>query len=269
MSDELRELAVRLATKAAESAYRRRLEGVEVADLKSSPTDVVTAADRATEAYLREELARLRPADAFFGEEEGRAASPTGQGSGLTWVVDPIDGTVNYLYQLPAWAVSVAVVEGPVGDGGRTLAGCVAAPASDEVYAAAAGLGSTRNNRQLRLAPKHDLSTALVGTGFSYRAERRTEQAQVLARLIGQVRDVRRIGAASLDLCAVAAGRLDGYYESGLHPWDHAAGSLVVREAGGTVGGGPHGEHEDATFLLAANAGLYPPLSAAVGAAGA
>ncbi|OYO25020.1 inositol monophosphatase [Enemella dayhoffiae] len=268
MSDELRDLAVRLATTAAESAYRSRLEGVEVADLKSSPTDVVTAADRATEAYLRAELARLRPADGFFGEEEGRSDSGD-RGSGLTWVVDPIDGTVNYLYQLPAWAVSVAVVEGPVGAGGHTLAGCVAAPAAHEVYAAAADQGATRNGQRLHLEPKHDLATALIGTGFSYSAERRTEQAELVARLIGQVRDIRRIGAASLDLCAVAAGRLDGYYESGLHPWDHAAGSLVVREAGGTVGGGPHGEHEDATFLLAANAGLYPPLSAAVGAAGA
>ena len=263
MSIELLELATRLATRAADQAHRWREEGVEVADLKSSPTDVVTAADRATEAYLREELARLRPADAFFGEEAGSS----GGGSGLTWVVDPIDGTVNYLYRLPAWAVSVAVVEGEVGSG-RTLAGCVAAPALSEVYAAAAGEGATRNGQRLELTAKTELATALIGTGFGYDAARRTRQAELVARLIGRVRDIRRIGAASLDLCAVAAGRLDGYYEAGLHAWDHAAGALVVREAGGLVGGGPAADRESERLLVAANAGLYRPLGEALTAAG-
>ena len=263
MSNELLELATRLATEAADQAYRWREEGVQVADLKSSPTDVVTAADRATEAYLRAELARLRPADAFFGEEAGAS----GGGSGLTWVVDPIDGTVNYLYRLPAWAVSVAVVEGEVGSG-RTLAGCVAAPALAEVYAAAAGEGATRNGQRLQLTEKTELATALIGTGFGYDAVRRTRQAELVARLIGRIRDIRRIGAASLDLCAVAAGQLDGYYEAGLHPWDHAAGALVIREAGGRVGGGPVTDRESEGLLVAANPGLYGPLNEALTAAG-
>lgn len=249
---ELRDFAVRLASRAAENAARMRHEGVEVAALKSSQTDVVTAADRATEAWIREELAHERPEDGFFGEE----SDPTVGTSGLTWVIDPIDGTVNYLYELDNWAVSVAVVVGPPDPAQwQTVAGAVASPAMGDVYAAANGLGATHNGRELALAPATELAQALIGTGFAYAAAKRTAQAESVTRLIGQVRDIRRFGAASLDLCAVATGRLDGYYESGLHPWDHAAGALVAREAGAFVGG-LAGARESREFLYACNPGL-------------
>lgn len=259
------DLAVRLAHKAAENAARMRREGVEVAALKSSQTDVVTAADRATEEWLRTELAEARPEDGFFGEE----SAPEPGSSGLTWVVDPIDGTVNYLYGLDQWAVSVAVVAGPA-DPARwqTVAGAVVSPGSGEVYAAAAGLGATRNGQQLRQPPGPELGQALVGTGFAYNARKRTAQAEAMTRLIPQVRDIRRFGAASLDLCAVAAGLLDGYYESGLHPWDHAAGALVARESGAFVGG-LAGARESRDFLYACNPGLATVLERALVEVGA
>lgn len=253
VSTELIDLAVRVAMVAAERAATWRTDGVLVTGLKSTPTDVVTRADQLTEAYLREEISRARPGDGFLGEEDDSVASQTG----LTWVIDPIDGTVNYLYGIPAWAVSVAVVEGdPDPARWRTLAACVVNPAAGEVYAATADGGARLNGQPLRLEPKTELAEALVATGFGYAAEKRLAQAEVMARLIGRVRDVRRIGAASLDLCAVAAGRLDGYYESGLHAWDHAGGALVAREAGAVVGALSAGSREGQGLIVAANPGL-------------
>lgn len=257
MSDELLGLAVRVATAAADRAQTLRTQGVTVSALKSSPTDVVTLADRETEAYLRAEILRARPHDGLLGEEDGSITSR----SGLTWVLDPIDGTVNYLYGIPAWAVSVAVVEGdPDPAHWRTLACCVVNPLAGEVYAAAASGGATLNGQTLRLAPKTDLAEALVATGFGYAEAKRLSQAEVLARLIGRIRDIRRIGAASLDLCGVAAGRLDAFYESGLNPWDHAGGALIAREAGAVVGGLAEGTPEGAEMTVAANPGLADQL---------
>lgn len=266
MLETLLTLATRVTVEAAGRAARARREGVEVAGLKSTPTDVVTRADEQTEAYLIEEILSARPGDGILGEEGGGIAST----SGLTWVIDPIDGTVNYLYDIPAWAVSVAVVEGdPRPATWRTLAGCVVNPVTREVYAAAAGSGATLNDRPLALAPKSDLGSALVATGFAYAADRRLEQAAIAARVIGRVRDLRRMGASSLDFCGVAAGRLDGYWETGLHPWDHAAGALIAREAGAVVSGLAEGSREGMEFALAANPGLAEALRSVLLSSGA
>lgn len=263
---ELRELAIHIATEAAEMAARMRHEGVAVAATKSSSTDVVTEADRATEQHIRELISEARPDDAILGEE-GDSVSGT---TGLTWVVDPIDGTVNYLYGIGSWAVSVAVVEGePEPTSWRTLAGSVVAPRLSEVYSAGAGEGATLNGRPLRLEPHSGLSDSLVATGFGYESARRTAQGRVVAQLLGSVRDIRRMGSAALDLCAVAAGRVDAYYELGTKPWDHAAGALVAREAGAWVGGLKDDERESERMLVAANPGISKQLRAALRDAGA
>ncbi|MCU1445040.1 inositol monophosphatase family protein [Cryobacterium sp.] len=252
-STELLALARKTAITAGELARRRRAEGVEIAASKSSPEDVVTLADRETEALIRSLLADARPNDGFHGEE-----STAGTGtSGLTWVVDPIDGTVNYLYGIPFYAVSIAVVEGDADPASWTaLAGAVHNPAIDELFSAQAGQGADLNGRPLQVKTGVPLSLALFGTGFSYDSVRRSRQAQVLHGLIAQVRDVRRVGAASLDLCSVAAGRLDLYYERGLNPWDHAAGGLVAAEAGARVGGFGD-DREGISLLIAAAPDLY------------
>ncbi|TFC29447.1 inositol monophosphatase [Cryobacterium sp. TMT2-18-3] len=242
-------LAQDTALAAGQLAARRRTVGVQVAASKSSPEDVVTLADRETESLIRALLADARPDDGFFGEE----SAATRGTSGLTWVVDPIDGTVNYLYGFPAWAVSIAVVEGdPDPATWTTLAGAVYNPTGDELFTAAAGDGAWLGARRLQVPTDVPLSLALLGTGFSYRAAERERQADVVRGLIGEVRDIRRIGSAALDLCSVAAGRLNLYYERGLSPWDHAAGALVAREAGARVGG--FGADREGMGLLIAGA---------------
>lgn len=241
---ELGDLARRAAVSAGDLVRERRPERVGVEATKSSPTDVVTAMDRASEALIREAIAAERPDDAVLGEEYGASGpSPTG----LTWVVDPIDGTVNYLYGLPAYAVSVAVVAGdPTTDGAwTTVAGCVHNPVTGQVWTATLGGGAWAGERRLALGEGPPLSAALVATGFGYDAGRRAGQARVLADVLPAVRDIRRLGACAIDLCLVAEGVVDAYYERGVHAWDMAAGRLVVTEAGGVVtglGGMPAGE---------------------------
>ncbi|MFP5336327.1 MAG: inositol monophosphatase family protein [Actinomycetes bacterium] len=261
----LRDLAETAARAAGELVVTQRPADLGVAATKTSPTDVVTAMDTAAEALLAETLLAARPDDGLLGEE---GALRPGS-SGLTWVVDPIDGTVNYLYGIPAYAVSVAVVQGPPEPGAWTaLAGCVHNPASGETWTAAAGLGAYLDGRRVAVTDGVALDRALVGTGFGYLPERRREQATVLAGLLPRVRDVRRAGAASLDLCAVASGRLDAYYERGLKPWDLAAGALVVAEAGGVVtglAGRPAGED----MVVAAAPQLAADLAAELVALGA
>ncbi|MBO9567260.1 MULTISPECIES: inositol monophosphatase family protein [Cellulomonas] len=231
---ELVAVAEEVARAAGRLVHDGRPETVGVAATKSSAVDVVTAMDLASEDLVRRTLARLRPDDAVLGEEGGSTAGT----SGVTWVVDPIDGTVNYLYGLPAYAVSVAAVAGDPDPATWTvLAGCVHAPATGETWTAARGHGARLDGRPLALTTAPPLDRCLVGTGFGYVADRRRDQARVLAALLPQVRDVRRIGAAAIDLCQVATGRLDLYYERGLQPWDLAAASLVVQEAGGVVQG--------------------------------
>ena len=253
---DLLTIARRVGLEAGALAARRRAEGVEVAATKSSIVDVVTLADREVEAYVRAAIADVRPDDGFLGEE----STGTTGGSGLTWIVDPIDGTVNYLYGIPQYAVSIAVVEGGADPAEwNTLAGCVVNPANGEVFTAAQGGGAYLGAQQLQVNAGVSLEQTLLSTGFSYSAETRSRQGQVLAGILGQVRDIRRAGSASLDLCWVAAGRLDAYAERGLNPWDHAAGALVVREAGGHVGGFD-GDAESIRFLLAADATLADEL---------
>ncbi|MBE1546519.1 myo-inositol-1(or 4)-monophosphatase [Mycobacterium sp. OAS707] len=234
----LREIAEQLATEAAEFVLRRRVEvfgsprpgGGATVRAKSTPTDPVTVVDTETERLLRDRLAELRPGEAILGEEEG---GPTGR-DGLTWVLDPIDGTVNFVYGIENYAVSVAVQRG-----GVSLAGAVANVPAGLLYSAALGHGAhVRRDgvaTSLRSSAAVELSMSLVGTGFSYSREERARQAEILTGLLPAVRDVRRIGSAALDLCMVAAGALDAYYEDGVHVWDWAAGALIAAEAGATL----------------------------------
>jgi myo-inositol-1(or 4)-monophosphatase len=227
---ELLELAEWLARGAGELTVRLRAAGGSLGvDAKSSPTDVVTEVDRASERWLADELARLRPDDALLGEEGADRAGA----SGVRWVVDPIDGTVNFLYGLRPYAVSVAAEQD-----GQVVAGAVYDPTSGETFAARLGGGAYLDGTRIGgswLAP--GLDTAVVATGFGYDAALRAGQGEVLAALLPRVGNVRRLGSAALDLCYVAAGRLDGYYEHGLKDWDRAAGLLVATEAGAVVGG--------------------------------
>ncbi|RKN19725.1 inositol monophosphatase [Micromonospora musae] len=252
-SGELLEIAVELTRDAAATAYRMRVEGVSVAATKSTATDVVTAADRAVETQVLDALRRLRPADAVLGEEYGAGGTEVAPG-GVRWILDPIDGTVNYLYGLPHYAVSLAAeVDGEV------VAGVVRNVTTGEEWTATAGGGAWRDGERLRCSTETDLGQALVGTGFGYDPKRRAHQARVVAELIPHVRDIRRLGAAALDLCLAAEGRLDAYYEKGLAAWDQAAGGLVATEAGLRVaglGGRPAGPD----LVIAAPPALFTPL---------
>ncbi|MEJ8278013.1 inositol monophosphatase family protein [Pseudonocardia spirodelae] len=264
----LRAVAEQVAAEAAEHLRglpAPRDAGAGGVSTKSSPTDVVTASDASVERFVRDRLAALRPGEPVYGEEGA------GDAAAARWVVDPIDGTVNYLYGLPWYAISVAAVAD-----GVTLAGAVAEPAAGRLWSAARGLGATLDGRPLRAAATTELAQSLLGTGFAYRAERRARQARMVAELLPQVRDVRRAGAAALDLCAVGAGWLDGYLEHGCNWWDWAAGALVATEAGAVVhiagspgvdGLGDAGLGADVT--LAAAPGVAADLAAAARRCGA
>lgn len=234
--ESLATLAGSIARRVGTRIRRLREQGVEIAETKSSLADVVTEADREAERLIAEALRAARPGDGLLGEEGASVDSRTG----ITWVVDPIDGTVNYLYGLPSYAVSIAATiedssSGAMHDGRRAVAGAVYVPALDELFDAYSGGGARLNGRSIRIADPVDLPLALIATGFGYTVERRTEQAEIVRRLIPRVRDIRRMGAAAVDLCNLAAGRLDAYYERGLQPWDYAAGALVAREAGASI----------------------------------
>lgn len=247
--EDLLRLAIEVAREAGAFVVEARRSGVEVADRKSSPVDVVTQVDRDSEALIRARLAEARPLDGFFGEEGGRGASE----SGLTWVVDPIDGTVNFLYGIPHYAISIAVVEGePDPQSWEAVAGVVLNPVSGELFTARRGGGARMNDRPIAIADAVPLSEALIGTGFAYSAQTRAEQGAAIAQLLPLVRDLRRMGTASLDLCAVAAGRANAYFERTLSPWDHAAGALIAREAGAVVKG-LGDRRPDREFVLAAH----------------
>jgi myo-inositol-1(or 4)-monophosphatase len=202
---------------------------------KTTPTDPVTVVDTDSERLLRDRLAQLRPGEPILGEEGGGPAdAKSAPADTVTWVVDPIDGTVNFIYGIPAYAVSVAAqVEGV------SVAGAVADVVAGAVYSAAQGLGAhvtdEHGTHPLHCTAVDDLSMALLGTGFGYSKRRRIVQAELVARMLPVVRDVRRIGSAALDMCMVAAGRLDAYYEHGLQAWDCAAGALIAAEAGARV----------------------------------
>jgi myo-inositol-1(or 4)-monophosphatase len=223
---ELAERAARVGGEVLMEYYGRPPEGLGA---KSSATDLVSDADREAERAIRELLSAERPSDGLVAEEGSRSEAE----SGRRWIVDPLDGTVNFLYELPAWAVSVALE-----DGDGLAAGVVHVPVLGETYCAVRGGGAwiAESSRPLAVSGCDRLERAMVATGFSYEPERRAQQAAVVARLLPRARDIRRAGAAALDLAWTAAGRLDAFYESGLNPWDWAAGHLLVEEAGGVTG---------------------------------
>ncbi len=244
LADPLVNLALRAAWAAGELLRRGRAGGLHV-ETKTTPTDVVTQMDVAAEHLIVTTLLGERPDDGILGEEGGQRAGS----SGVRWVVDPLDGTVNYLYDLPGWAVSIAAEVG-----GVVQAGVVDVPTRSETFVARRGEGAWLLERSavpgearslaqlparriLRGEAPSELSQALVATGFGYAVPRRTAQARALAQVLPAVRDIRRLGAAAVDLCHAAAGRVDCYYERGLQPWDHAAAMLIAHEAGLVVGG--------------------------------
>jgi myo-inositol-1(or 4)-monophosphatase len=248
MPSELLDLARAIAIEAGELAAQRRREGVEVAATKSTIVDIVTEADREVERLIRDRILEARPDDAILGEEGGSSDGT----SGLTWVVDPIDGTVNYLYGIPHYAVSIAIVEGDPDPLTWTgLHGCVLNPAIGELFTGSRGEGAFLNGDGIHVADPVPLELALINTGFAYAAATRGKQGDVVTRLLPMVRDIRRFGTASLDLCMVANGRTNAYFERTLSPWDHAAGSIIAREAGAVVKGfGEAAPSRD--FILAA-----------------
>lgn len=255
LPQELLALAQEAAYKAGALLRDGRPADLAVAATKSSPIDVVTEMDIAAEKLITDLISEQRPDDGFLGEE---GASVEGT-SGVRWVIDPLDGTVNYLYGLPTWSVSIAAELH-----GETVAGVVAVPMRGETFHAVLGggawaTGAWEGERRLACRPAAPLEQALVSTGFNYVTEVRAHQADVAQKLIPLLRDIRRGGSAAVDLCDVAAGRLDGYYERGLNPWDLAAGDLIAREAGALTGGRP-GERPARDLAVAGTPGVFEPL---------
>ena len=261
--DELAALAASLARQAADlllegmASVPALLEEARVGT-KSSATDMVSEVDRASERLLVEGILAARPDDGILGEE---GTDRPGR-SGVRWVIDPLDGTTNFLYGLPGFAVSIGVEVG-----GRSVVGAVLDPVHDELFEAALGRGATRDGAPIRCTALTELPMALIGTGFGYEADVRAEQAAVLATVLPAVRDIRRFGAAAVDLCSVACGRIDGYYERGLQPWDLAAGGLIATEAGAVLGGAGGGA-AGAALTLAAGPGIADGLRSLLQAGG-
>ncbi|HTW08693.1 MAG TPA: inositol monophosphatase family protein [Acidimicrobiales bacterium] len=244
---ELSDVALRTASAAARLLEEYSHAVTHDVSTKSSPTDLVSEADRASEARIFADLRSARPNDSVLGEE-GAAHDGT---SGISWVADPLDGTTNFVFGIPAFAVSLAALWD-----GRPVVGVVVDPSRKETWTATRGRGTTLNGSPCHVASgRSQLSTALVATGFGYRVERRAEQAALLPRLLPAVRDIRRFGSAALDLCWVACGRYDAYYESHLNEWDWAAGRVICEEAGGVV------ERLPGELLLASTQELSAPLA--------
>lgn len=253
-TEALLDLAVRAARGAGELLLARFGGPASGVAAKSSRTDLVSDADREAEALIVGALRAERPDDALVAEEGAAARG----GSGLRWVVDPLDGTINYLWGVPHWSVSVALADGE----GLRL-GVVHDPCRGETFRAARGWGARLGDARLRLYGSPALDEALIGTGFNYRAEERARQAARALHVLPRVRDIRRFGSAALDLAWVACGRLDGFYETGVAPWDWAAGAVLVREAGGVVQELP-ARGDSPSGVLAARPGLAGPLRALV-----
>lgn len=250
--DDVLHLARSLAVEAGELIQSMRASIDLAGDTKSSTVDVVTAADRAAEELIADRLARQRPNDAILGEEgTGRGGS-----SDVRWIIDPIDGTTNYVYGIPSYCVSIAVEIA-----GVPAVGVVYEPVAGDCYAARAGGAATKNGVPISVNQDPSLETALIATGFGYLADRRRGQAEVLLGLLPTVRDIRRFGSAALDLCHVAEGQVDAYYERGLNLWDLAAG-VVIAEAAGAVVGDLRGNRPSDVFTLAANPHLFESLRA-------
>lgn len=254
LGSQLRQLACDLATRAGALILDGRRSGVGNVDTKSTATDMVTMYDRASEDLIVSALREHRGADGIIGEE-GTAVSGT---SGIDWLIDPIDGTTNFFYGLPGYAVSIGAR-----DGEGPLAGAVFVPATNELFSAARGEGASLNNTPITCSTTTSLSQALLATGFSYQPELRRGHMRRLQYMIGEVRDIRRFGAAAVDLCNVAAGRVDAYFEEHLAPWDLAAGELIAREAG-CLSGDLSGASVRPGQVLVANPALFEPLRALI-----
>jgi myo-inositol-1(or 4)-monophosphatase len=253
--------ALALATQAAREAgalllelHRSPATGIRS---KSSATDLVSEADERAERAIVTTIRKRRPDDALVAEEGSSARGS----SGVSWYVDPLDGTINYLYGIPHWSVSICCADavGP-------LAGVVFDPLRDELFGTARGGGAHVGNRRLAVTDKLELASALLATGFGYGAAQRKTQGRIIAKVLGDVRDVRRFGSAALDLSWVAAGRYDAYFESVENPWDWMAGAMLVREAGGRV---TELKPKDPAFprIIASGPGIHGDLVALLGRA--
>ena len=263
LAEDLQAIAIEIAREAGELARRRRSAGFQIAATKSAVADIVTEADREVEALIRSRLADARPGDGFLGEESGSSVAP-GPQTDITWVVDPIDGTVNYAYGIPAYSVSIAAVRGePTPGSWEALAAVVFNPVSGELFHAASGSGAWLAGERLAVNAAPTAAGALLATGFGYDPATHAGDLARVARVMPLARDLRRMGSAALDLAFVASGRLDGYFERGLQPWDHAAGALLVVEAGGLVGGWEAGLVAGRALTVAAGPGLFHSLLAA------
>ncbi len=238
-------VAVRAADEAVGLIHDRRPTSFAI-DAKSTATDLVTEMDTASEALIRSIIAEERPDDVVIGAEGGAAQVPAEAAGAVTWYVDPIDGTTNYVYDHPGYNVSIAATIDDV-----TVAAVVADPTHARTYTATRGGGAWCDGRRLEMGPAPVLPQALVATGFAYDATRRGRQGELVGRLLPRIRDIRRMGAAALDLCSVAAGRVDAYYEVGLARWDLAAGALVAEEAGARLGSLDGGPVRPASVLVA------------------
>lgn len=249
-------LAMKIATGAGQLLLDRP-DDLQV-QTKSTATDVVTLMDQRAEAFIVAELGKHRPDDAILGEE---GANQSGS-SGLQWVIDPLDGTVNYLHKVPLWCVSIGLIEESTG---QALAGVVYVPVMDQMYISSRGLGSwvidKGKPRELKVSGCTELSQALMGTGFGYSSTRRASQARVLQAVLPNVADIRRLGSCAVDLCLVADGVLDGYYERGVNAWDHAAGELIAREAG-AISSGLFGNPIGNDMVVVANPAIHGALVA-------
>jgi len=258
---ELEELAVTAAGAAGRFIVDDRPRGMGVLDTKSSVNDIVTVMDQESELLLRRILLGARPDDAVLGEEDGASAGT----SGITWVIDPIDGTVNYLYGIPAYCVSVAAVIGDAGTPGQwqPVAGAICNPVTGEIFHARLGGGAhvlvADEDTAIGVNTVDVLLQSLVATGFGYVPEVRARQGEVVSAMLPEIRDIRRAGSAALDLCAVACGRVDAYYESGLNPWDLAAGWIIAAEAGALVTG-LNGIPPGQAAVVAAGPGVHAAL---------
>jgi myo-inositol-1(or 4)-monophosphatase len=248
--DEILALALSIGKEAGELLSNR--PDVLNVESKSTTIDIVTQMDKASEKLIVERILAARPDDGLIGEEGADRPSK----SGITWVIDPLDGTVNYFYGLPGWNVSIAAK-----DADGVLVGVVTAPTIASTWHASRGGGAFRNGKKISCNDPVELNRAMIATGFEYDVEKRTKQLAQFSKLITTVRDLRRNGAAAVDLCNVAAGAIDGYYESGLHEWDLAAGGLIAQEAGALV---TIEEHQGHQYVVAAGPALHASLKSAL-----
>ena len=253
IKNEIRILAEAIALEAGE-LLNNRPDFFDL-EIKSSAVDFATQMDKASEKLIVERILAARPDDGIIGEEGSAIESK----SGVTWVIDPLDGTVNYFYGIPGWNICIAAK-----DKDGVQVGVVNAPTINSFWSATRGGGATHNGKKIACNNPVELDRALIGTGFAYELERRYEQAELFSKLLPKIRDIRRLGAAGVDLCFVAMGKLDAFYEYGLNEWDLAAGGLILEEAGGIVTG-RNGTAAGKEMVIAAGPVLHARLLKEIG----